>query len=164
MGKRDWRLWAAIALAALGVSRTVGKYLELSTFQLFTRSLAISPNPAPFQTVRTYPGIENRGTDIICEGEDGTFKTVRMDYHVMSKVDAPMRVRSHFVGVIGLFGDTKIGQGPILVRRLLCRESELKEALGCAGRLKTVELRVYAYQGEIERSRHSYKFSCEGEI
>lgn len=162
MDSRKKLILLASLLAVLGVSRMVGKYVNIPGLQTFSRTLGFSPNPAPFGTIRTFPGIELRGTDFVCEAIDGSVKTIRWNHEVMARIDAPMRVRSYFTGLINLFDYEHPGPGPMLLERAMCGESPLKAALGCEGQLRTVEIRYYSYSGESERSRRAYKLACGG--
>lgn len=163
MKREKWITIFAIVLALLSTARMVGKFLPFSFFPRFARTLSISPNPSPLSTVRTWQGVESRGTDIVCENQDGEFKTVRWDHNVMSRIEAPVRVRAHFSGVLNLFAEEEPQAGRALLERIFCHEGLFKSAVGCVGELRSVELRFYSYRNEEDRSRRNYKLLCARE-
>jgi hypothetical protein len=151
----------ALLLAMLSAARFVSKYMPFPGLPKSARSLGISPNPAPLSTVRTWQGVESRGTDFVCEDTQGNTKTVRWDHHVMNRIQAPTRVRAHLSGALGLFAEDEPILGRALMERILCQESLFKTAIGCEGQLRSVEIRFYSHENEADRSRRSYKFLCE---
>jgi hypothetical protein len=150
----------AVLLAALGVARMAGMYLPWPAFSRFARSLGVSPNPAPFATVRTWPGFESRGTDFVCERADGASSTVRWSHEVLGRIEAPVRVRTYFSSLISRFRVDDPRRERALLERVLCRDTVFSRALGCTGPLRAVEIRFYDHRGEENRFRKSYRFAC----